>query len=365
MAARESGNAAELVMSTGVGSLPVAGAVSVSGVEDAVSLGWVPVVSDADGDVLSCVIESGPVHGVAWVASDCSSGSFVPAADWSGSDSFGYAVSDGVGSASGVVSVVVAPVNDVPVMDAVSVDVVAGSSATVVVSGSDVDRECGLSFVVSSGPAHGVVGAVSNVQCVDGVGSAEVVYTPEVGFEGVDGFEVTVSDPSGAVSVPGVVSVSVAAAQTDFVFAASADAYVSASKPTRNYGSATVLRVDGSPVLRSYVRFDVGGLSGAPVSVVLRVLVNSSSSVGFEVRVGGDGWVESGVTYASAPVFGGVVAVSGRVVSGQWVEVVLPASLFAGGDGSYSLVLTGASSTGISMAARESGNAAELVISTG
>ena len=48
---------------------------------------------------------------------------------------------------------------------------------------------------------------------------------------------------------------------------AGADAYVGAASPTSSYGSATSLRVDMSPDVRSYLRFEVGALAS-----VLRLL---------------------------------------------------------------------------------------------
>ncbi|MDH4146984.1 MAG: metallophosphoesterase, partial [Acidimicrobiia bacterium] len=64
-------------------------------------------------------------------------------------------------------------------------------------------------------------------------------------------------------------------------FAANADSYVSDSAPTTNYGTANLVRVDASPIQRSYLRFSVSGLTAPPASVKLRVLANSASSVGY------------------------------------------------------------------------------------
>ena len=59
-------------------------------------------------------------------------------------------------------------------------------------------------------------------------------------------------------------TVNVQAATLTFV--PSADAYVIASNPTTNYGTATILRLDNSPITNSYLRFVVSGLNGAPVT---------------------------------------------------------------------------------------------------
>src|SRR5439155_25694053 len=49
---------------------------------------------------------------------------------------------------------------------------------------------------------------------------------------------------------------------TGFKFVANADAYVSSTKPTANYGAATRLKSEGSPLLESYMHFDGGPLTG-------------------------------------------------------------------------------------------------------
>src|SRR5512132_1311951 len=75
---------------------------------------------------------------------------------------------------------------------------------------------------------------------------------------------------------------------------AEADSYVNYSAPTTNYGTATQLRVDASPDVRSFVRFTVTGLNGQTVSqALLQIYANSSSSVGISAAsVADDSWSE-------------------------------------------------------------------------
>jgi hypothetical protein len=63
-----------------------------------------------------------------------------------------------------------------------------------------------------------------------------------------------------------------------------ADAYVSAAAPTANYGTLSALRVDGSPIVRSYLRFTVSGLSGTVSKETLRIYANSAQSPGSDAR---------------------------------------------------------------------------------
>src|SRR5258707_572851 len=51
-----------------------------------------------------------------------------------------------------------------------------------------------------------------------------------------------------------------------------ADSQVQQDTPTTNYGTSPTLRVDGSPVAVSYLKFDVQGLAAPPTKATLKVL---------------------------------------------------------------------------------------------
>ncbi len=158
----------------------------------------------------------------------------------------------------------------------------------------------------------------------------------------------------------------VSAQAATLTFHPSADAYVIETSPTSNYGTATTIRVDSSPVTRSYLRFTVSGLNGAAVqSAKLRVYANSSNSAGYTVNaLGSNSWGETTLTYSNAPAPGSVIGASAAITGGQWVETDL--SNYIKADGTYSLVLSTTSATNTNLAARESGaNAPQLVITTG
>jgi acid phosphatase type 7 len=73
---------------------PTASPVSVSATT-AVQASWTPNVSDPDGDTLSCSIVTPPSNGEATVSSDCSRGTYISNAGFTGSDPFTYKVNDG------------------------------------------------------------------------------------------------------------------------------------------------------------------------------------------------------------------------------------------------------------------------------
>ncbi|MDR3574197.1 MAG: DNRLRE domain-containing protein [Anaerolineaceae bacterium] len=156
------------------------------------------------------------------------------------------------------------------------------------------------------------------------------------------------------------------AASGAFTFTSAADAYVISTYPNTNDGIATNLRVDDSPITRSYLRFIVSGLNGAPiVSAKIRLYANSSNTTGYSVKSLSDNtWTETGITYNNAPAPGSLLGTSPAVVAGNWIEVDI--SSYFNGDGTYNLVLDTTSSTNTSFGSRESGaDAPQLVITYG
>ena len=156
----------------------------------------------------------------------------------------------------------------------------------------------------------------------------------------------------------------VQAQATAKTFHPSADAYVMQSSPTSNYGTAANLRVDGSPILRSYLRFTVSGLSGAAVqSAKLRLYANSTAG-GLSVNgLANNSWTETGLTFANAPAPGNAIKTSAAATGGQWLTIDI--SSYVKAEGTYNLVLTPIDATNFSLGARETGaNAPQLVITT-
>jgi chitodextrinase len=176
-------------------------------------------------------------------------------------------------------------------------------------------------------------------------------------------YTVTASDAAGNVSDPSSppAGVTTPAAPAVLTFAPVADAYVDAASPTKNYGTATTLRADASPVQRSYLRFNVAGITGPIVSAKLRIYANSSSTAGHQVcSVSDTGWGETTITSANAPPLGPVTGSSGPFTSGHYVEVDV--SSLVTGNGLLSLGFSTPSSTGIAYSSREGANPPQLVI---
>ncbi len=141
-----------------------------------------------------------------------------------------------------------------------------------------------------------------------------------------------------------------------------ADSYVDAANPTTNYGSNTTLRVDGSPEVRSYIRFNVSGLSGLVSNATLRIYANSSNSQGIRaLEVADNSWGETTLNFNNSPALGNLLASSGAVTTGNWVA--LDVTSYINGNGTFTFGVNSLSATATSLASRQSGaNAPQLII---
>jgi acid phosphatase type 7 len=147
-------------------------------------------------------------------------------------------------------------------------------------------------------------------------------------------------------------------------FTAVADSYVVQQKPTANFGTQKQLKLQGSPITRSYVRFNVQGLSGRVVSATLRLNSQTTASVGYDVRsVADNTWVETTITYQNAPPPSATITgSSGALTSGQFSSVNI--TPLVAGNGLISMALT-TSSNGITLSSRGTGpTAPQLVVQT-
>jgi hypothetical protein len=155
-------------------------------------------------------------------------------------------------------------------------------------------------------------------------------------------------------------SVTTPAGTTISTFDAIADTYVGEDLPAANHGSATELRTDASPIRRSFLRFDVSGISGTPIRATLRIFANSFSSAGFGVRGLADPFDEMAVTYETGLAIGDLIATSPAFASGGYTQVdVTPAIT---GNGTFQFALVALGDTATSFGSRESANKPQLVV---
>ena len=144
-----------------------------------------------------------------------------------------------------------------------------------------------------------------------------------------------------------------------------ADAHVKSTSTTSNYGTLTSLRLrnggTSSDTYRSYLKFDVSGLSGAATSAKLRLFVTDESPDGGSVSKVGNDWTETGITWANAPAPGATsLGGAGATANGTWAEIDVTSAVTA--NGPVSFALTTASSNSSYYTSREGANKPQLVI---
>ncbi len=181
---------------------PITAGGQTQGTEDGTIVGML-TASDVDGDALTFALANGPQNGTVTIGAD-GSYSFVPGADFNGTDSFTYTVSDGLGgTTTGTINLDLASVNDGPVTTDGAASGTEDGTVTGQIVASDIDGDT-LSYSVpaNGAPANGTVAIAAD---------GSYTYTPNSNFNGTDSFTYTVSDGKGGTTT-GTISVSVGAA---------------------------------------------------------------------------------------------------------------------------------------------------------
>jgi VCBS repeat-containing protein len=208
-------------------------------------------VTDADHDPLTAVLVSGAQHGT--VALD-GNGSFIytPDLNYNGPDSFMYQANDGQADSNiAFVSLIVNPVDDTPVASndsyATNEDTVltVNTASGVLLNDTDADHDP-LTAVLVSGAQHGTV-------ALDGNGS--FIYTPDLNYNGPDGFIYKAFDGS---ANSDVTTVLLTVDPVNDAPSAGADVYSTASRTKLIINAATgVLQndsdIDGNPIAAELV----------------------------------------------------------------------------------------------------------------
>ena len=121
------------------------------------------------------------------------------------------------------------------------------------------------------------------------------------------------------------------------------------------------LRVDASPIVRSYLKFDVSGVSGTITNATLRIWANSSQPEGYGVYLVPDSsWTEGGITYGNAAAPGAtLVGSSGPITGGTWTSVDVTSVV--AGNGIISIAIQTVGNRNTSFSSREGSNPPQLV----
>ncbi len=142
------------------------------------------------------------------------------------------------------------------------------------------------------------------------------------------------------------------------------DSYVSAGATGTNYGTASVLGVDGSPIEISYLKFDLGAYAGREITgATLQLRATSSGSSGTQnvKLVSDDSWTETGITYTNKPELGIAVGKLGPTSSNTDYNVTLTAGSLPT-DRFLSLGLDSTSGDGLDLGSRQTSTPPKLVL---
>jgi VCBS repeat-containing protein len=157
-----------------------------------------PPDTDENGDAMTATVLTNVTHGTLVFAAT-GDFTYTPTANYCGTDSFTYEVSDGqLTSNTATVTFNVACVNDPPVADDSSQTTGEDTPFTGNVTSSDIDGGP-PTYVVTSGPTNGSVVMAPN---------GSYTYTPSANYFGPDSFTFTVSDGNGGTDT-GTVSITV------------------------------------------------------------------------------------------------------------------------------------------------------------
>ena len=145
---------------------------------------------------------------------------------------------------------------------------------------------------------------------------------------------------------------------------ASADAYVTSSEPSANFGSATDLRIDSAPndksqarIIRSYIRFDIPASSEPPVRATLRLYATGGDKNGVTIGVASNNWDEPTITWDNTPAPSASPTVAtGPFDAGAWVSLDVTALIPAAGPVTFTL--TSSAPAPMAFASREQGDTA-------
>jgi len=189
-----SDSASALVQVLNINTAPVANSDIYSTDEDTnlqiAAAGVLANDTDIDGDPLTANLVTGPIHGSLTLNAD-GSFSYTPNANYNGSDSFTYDVSDGQGGmATGTVNITINPINDAPLFsnpasNPYAISMNEDTMLNFTAMASDIDGDTPV-FSMLAAATHGI----STIDSITGV----VSYMPVANYNGLDAFTLQTTD---------------------------------------------------------------------------------------------------------------------------------------------------------------------------
>jgi hypothetical protein len=141
---------------------------------------------NTDGAVMTYAVVTQPEHGAVSIAGSGPSATYTPDANFNGTDSFTFAVSDGTyTSQPATVTIAVNPVNDAPEASNANATARAGEPVTIALSATDIDGDTLSYFIVGN--------ATNGAAVLLGAGPS-VTYTANPDYTGSDSFRFVAND---------------------------------------------------------------------------------------------------------------------------------------------------------------------------
>ncbi len=148
------------------------------------------------------------------------------------------------------------------------------------------------------------------------------------------------------------------------VVAPQADALVKQDNPTSNYGRITTLVSDHSPVVESFLRFQVSGTGGGVTKAILRLYATNGTTVPTQIYGAAPNWEETSLTWSNRPGrVTGIVGELAKVPVNAWVDYDITA--LVAGDGTVNLVIVNTHSDGVVFSSREGAAPPQLIVIPG
>jgi len=231
-------------------------------------------------------------------------------------------------------------------------------------TGADVTPSCtdangdALTYAIVSQGGKGTASVTG------GPGTWKLHYVPNGTVSGGDSFTYTANDGTLTSTPPATVNVTITPTGGGTPVTPDADTYVNSTQKTISNGSATTLwtraGTDTQNQQNSYLRFTVSGV-GSASSATLRLWVSDASTdAGSLYPVLDDTWTE-GMLWDGQPVHGAVITDLGAVSIGAYRDIDV--SSYVTGDGTYSFVIIGESTSDVArFHSREGANDPLLVV---
>ncbi len=145
-----------------------------------------------------------------------------------------------------------------------------------------------------------------------------------------------------------------------------ADTYVASDRPTTNFGTATILAIDGSPIELAYMKFNLSTLAGKTInSAYLRLKIVNGGSQATQIYKIADttSWSETGMTYNNRPTASTTITSTTGGPDATWMQANVLSAVNAKKGGTLAIrIETSTNTDGLDVKSRETTEKPTLVV---